>query len=178
MLKQLLRTLLVLCAPLIGSAQQNVYVTSEWNFESCSGIPCLFTSELANVPPGKYVINAKLVLRNLDGDGQSGRCNLLAYLPSSATPHPPGFQFIAPGVLLIDRSDFRIPGGDNIQSVVALQAVYVAPPQDAAPYKINFSVQCSAFNTEGQELVFTAIQLPSVTNIIPGTSGYQGPPVN
>jgi hypothetical protein len=63
----------------------------------------------------------------------------------------------------VDRTDIRIPGGDNIQQAVALQGVV----QSGADRGLRFFVQCNGFNAEAQELVITAIQLAPGSTILP-----------
>ena len=159
----LLGTLLALATPLIGSAQQ-VYITS--NSRSADMFLLL--------PPGNYVLNAKVTVTNTDGDAQYAECNLNTY--QTAEPvHvfvtvPNFFPLPLSGTTQqLDQTDIRIPGqntggnGVNYQQSVALQGAFASPVNDATVSNTVFTVHCHGFAAAGSQAVLTAIAVKPPT---------------
>lgn len=93
--------------------------------------------------PGKYVINAKVSLRNKDGDYQPGNCKLWASYPN-------GWSFI-------DETNVRIGAKEDADRVsIALQGVYDYWGRPDT----WITLTCSTYNGSVDDAYLTAIQIP------------------
>jgi hypothetical protein len=137
------------------------------------------------LPPGHYVLNAKVTVTNTDGDAQYAECNLNTYQtiePVHVFGPPPNF-FPVPipeTTQQLDQTDIRIPGqntggnGVNYQQSVALQAAWASPVNDANVTNTVFTVSCHGFAAAGSQAVLTAIAVKPPTGEPDPETGFGG----
>ena len=135
---------------------QNVFAASNWNSHhlGATGVRLL-------LPPGTYVVNAKVSVHNLDSDPQPAVCRLFA---------EPQFPGNPEGRFAFDRTAVRMDhrdGGD--QQSVTLQGVVTFPPPPAPPFTGQVSVACVSPNANGSDWVITAIRTNGTFNTPPCT---------
>jgi hypothetical protein len=91
--------------------------------------------------PGMYVINAKVTLRNRDGDYQSGGCKIWVGWTN--------------GYGMLDEANVRIGAKDDADQVsIALQGVYSGLPQNSA-----VTLTCGTYDGVVDDAVLTAIKI-------------------
>jgi hypothetical protein len=135
-----------------------VFAGSNWNsIHLASTIDK--TAVRLRLPPGTYVVNAKVSVHNLDSDPQPAVCKLIA---QPIFPGPPGTTFV------FDRTEVRMDhrDGGGRQSV-ALQGVVTFPLSSFAPSTGRVDLVCDSPNADDSDWVITAIQTTGTFNTPP-----------
>jgi hypothetical protein len=115
------------------------------------------------VPPGYYLVNAKTVINNADGDYQDAECQLLAE-DFRHPQNPP---------VVVDDARVRVgKSGEGDTQAVALRGYFIGSdttPSLAPPYRFRFT--CATYNGSAAESVLTVIQVPDI-NFSDGNTAY------
>ena len=119
--------------------------------------------EVTGLNLGNYIVNAKTLMSNFDGDPQDGSCQLVARALSGGICYK------------IDNSRVRLPGsstGTTTRQTVALQGVLCTP--DVAP-PFSLEVDCGTYSGQVNE---TALTIVSVGNPVQGDACLPQLPVS